>query len=59
MATQINLPNKEKTIIYGKAYSKYLDMAAYFNSNSVYRSVMKLKFDILLMNFVQCKILQL
>ena len=50
MATQINLPNKEKTIIYGKAYSKYLDMAACFNSNSVCRSFMKLKFDILLMN---------
>ena len=52
MATQINLPNKEKTIIYGKAYSKYLDMAACFNSNSVYPSFMKLNFYILLMESV-------
>ena len=51
MATQINLPNKEKTtIIYGKAYCKYMNIAAYFISNSVYRSFMKLKFDILLIN---------
>ena len=51
MATQINLPNKEKkTIIYGKAYCKYLNIAAYFISNSVYPSFMKLNFYILLMD---------
>ena len=52
MATQINLPNKEKTIIYGKANCKYLNIAAYFISNSVYPSFMKLNFYILLMESV-------
>ena len=49
MATQINLPNKEKTIIYGKANCKYLDIAACFISNSVYFIIIS-KCDMLLMD---------